>query len=582
LKQKSNAKTKRSNMKTRKQIARSKVKFVVRQLAVLIAISSDGSLNAAAPSDFKTFTPEESYVVQGVSIVLTQKLAEAAVKVGSALQDSSTLTAANGAKFDQERSLGARSGIYELQSADPVSETASKQAIDSLNQDDNIEYAYPVYGNAATGKRHFLNNALVVRLKEPLGTSTTNLLSPFKMEVIDALSAGQNIYVFRLTEPKNFNPFKVCHALREQAEVLWAEPDMAQEIQLSAIPNDTSFASQWNLRNTGQTQAFTDADVDADEAWDGSQSYGSPGIRIAILDDGVQTTHPDLNDNIVPGFDFFGNDADPNPNHANDNHGTAVAGIVAAEVNNNSTGVAGMAGKCKILPVRIIENGFAVSVASIYRALVYAADNADVINCSWTSSPSSTIDDGFAYAWNKGRSGEGCVVVCSSGNLASGEGPQSYDTARSYDIYAALGGAAGNYFIGFQYEKNGAGSAGDDTVWLADITLPNGAHERLDNLTLPLGLAELRCLLLDLEHRSCALAWHHALRLASRNHWRQSGLRYRHTSSDDRLNTHVRYSPKVGIFGLLSTAEIVTTGPLEPRRRFGETRSHGRCAGAIC
>src|SRR6266487_1027593 len=122
--------------------------------------------------------------------------------------------------------------------------------------------------------------------------------------------------------------------------------------------------------NTGQTAAFSDADVDADEAWDSSQSYGSSGIRIAIVDDGVQTTHPDLSANIVPGFDFFGNDSDPNPNHANDNHGTAVAGVAAAAVNNNSTGVAGMAGNCKILPVRLIENGVATSVSSVYRSLV--------------------------------------------------------------------------------------------------------------------------------------------------------------------------------------------------------------------
>jgi hypothetical protein len=106
-----------------------------------------------------------------------------------------------------------------------------------------------------------------------------------------------------------------------------------------------------------------------------------------------------------------------------------------------------MAGKCKILPVRFIENGVAVSVASIYRALVYAADNADVINCSWTSSPSSTIDDGFAYAWNKGRSGKGCAVLCVSGNFAGGDGPNSYATLQAWTLYPTF--PASNYFFGF-------------------------------------------------------------------------------------------------------------------------------------
>ena len=189
---KTNIKMKTQNMKTRKHTVRTHMNFIACQLTVLIAVLGGGWLSAAATLDFNTFAPEESYVVEGVSIVLTQKLGEATVKVGSALQDSSTLTAANGAKFDQVRSLGARSGTYKMESADPLSETASKGAIDSLSQDANIDYAYPVYVNTATGKRHFLNDTLVVRLKEPLGTSMTNVLTPFKMEFIDTLSAGQN------------------------------------------------------------------------------------------------------------------------------------------------------------------------------------------------------------------------------------------------------------------------------------------------------------------------------------------------------------------------------------------------------
>jgi len=441
-------------------------------------------LSAAEPADLKTFAAEESYVVEGASIVLTQKMGEATVKVGPALRDSSTLTAANGAKFDLERELPNRVNIYKMQSAGTLAD--SKSALDSLNQDANIEYAYPVYANAANGKRHFLNDEVAVHLKGSFDPGQTDLATAYSLELIDTLSARENIYVFRLTQPKNFNPFQVCHALLQRAEVVWAEPNMGQEVQQFVIPNDTSFASEWNLRNTGQSLAFTDADVDADEAWDGSQGYGSAGIRIAILDDGVQTAHPDLAANIVQGYDFFGSDTDPNPVNANDNHGTAVAGVAAAAV-NNSAGIAGAAGKCKILPVRIIENGVAVSATSVYKALVYAADNADVINCSWGTSPSSTITSGLSYGYNSGRGGKGCAILCSSGNSAAGEGPQSYDTSITYDIYAALGGAAGNYFIGFQYEKNAALSAGDDTVWLADITLPNSTRERLDSATLPAG-----------------------------------------------------------------------------------------------
>src|SRR5437867_3827970 len=200
------------SMKTRKQIVRAvrtQMKFIVRQLVVLIAVLDGEELNAAAASDLKTFTSGESYVVEGVPIVLTQKLGEATVKVGPAVNDPAALTAANGAKFDRDRELPGGLGFYRLQSTGALSEATAKEAIDSLNQDSNTEYAYPVYVNAATGKRHFLSAEVVARLHGPLASGQTDLLSPFKLAVIDTLSARDNIYVFRLKEPKNFNPFQV-------------------------------------------------------------------------------------------------------------------------------------------------------------------------------------------------------------------------------------------------------------------------------------------------------------------------------------------------------------------------------------
>jgi len=83
-------------MKTRRLINQTKMKLNLRQEALLIAVLVAGLLNAAAPSDLKTFSTEESYVVQGASIVLTQKVGEATAQVGAALKDSNALTAANG------------------------------------------------------------------------------------------------------------------------------------------------------------------------------------------------------------------------------------------------------------------------------------------------------------------------------------------------------------------------------------------------------------------------------------------------------------------------------------------------------
>ncbi len=103
-----------------------------------------------------------------------------------------------------------------------------------------------------------------------------------------------------------------------------------------------------------------------------------------------------------------------------------MAGLAAAAV-NNSLGLAGVAGKCQILPLRLLNtydaagDAFLPDALTVYRALVYAGDNADIINCSWGGlSPNATISYGFSYAWQYGRSGLGCLIFCSSGNSAGG------------------------------------------------------------------------------------------------------------------------------------------------------------------
>jgi subtilisin family serine protease len=476
---------------------RPRCRFITSQtwlfIAALITRGTGGE--TAQTSELKTFNAQESYVVDGVSLVLTQKVGEVTVKLRSATRPEEVaegVTAGNATQFKRDRVLSRGLGMFTLQSGGAVNESASQAAIDSLNQDESIEYCYPAYVDAATGFRHLIYSEIVVRLQAPADTAFTGALAPLKLRVGEMLSSEPPLYVLHLTEPKNFNPFRVCEAIRQHPGVVWAEPNMAQEGQELVIPNDTYFADQWHVRNTGQYGAFSDADVDADIAWDASQGYGSPGIRIAVLDVGVQTDHPDLQANIVAGYDFYGNDADPGPGVALDNHGTPVAGAAAAAV-NNSLGVAGVAGKCKILPVRValtLDAAGHIQLtdnASMYRAVVYAADNADVISISWGTSYNGTIVSALSHAYIYGRAGKGCVTLCAAGNSAGGEGDNSYGgSRRSLDLYRDLGGA-GNYYVYFVYVKDASGNANDDCFWLADFVLPNGTSERLDNGTLPAG-----------------------------------------------------------------------------------------------
>lgn len=200
-------------------------------------------------------------------------------------------------------------------------------------------------------------------------------------------------------------------------------------------PNDPGFASQWHYRNLGEGNydfenlnnnhvgAKAGCDVNALEAW--KICTGDPSIIVAILDEGVMYTHPDLAANMwcnpgesvqgaktdgdgngyegdLHGYNFVTESGDITWTDANDTgHGTHVAGTIAA-VNNNGRGVCGVAGGdgtpnsgVKIMSCQVFSGQNSVTLAGEARAIKYAADNGAVIlQCSWgyNSSESSIIN----------------------------------------------------------------------------------------------------------------------------------------------------------------------------------------------
>lgn len=200
-------------------------------------------------------------------------------------------------------------------------------------------------------------------------------------------------------------------------------------------PNDPGFASQWHYRNLGEGNydfenlnnnhvgAKAGCDVNALEAW--KTCKGDPSIIVAILDEGVMYTHPDLAANMwcnpgesvqgaktdgdgngyegdLHGYNFVTESGDITWTDANDSgHGTHVAGTIAA-VNNNDEGVCGVAGGdgtpnsgVKIMSCQVFSGQNSVTLAGEARAIKYAADNGAVIlQCSWgyNSSESSIIN----------------------------------------------------------------------------------------------------------------------------------------------------------------------------------------------
>jgi thermitase len=190
-----------------------------------------------------------------------------------------------------------------------------------------------------------------------------------------------------------------------------AEPDRVMYTTVN--PNDPQFSNQWGPKK-----------IRCPEAWDKYKGNGS--YFTAVLDTGVRKSHADLNDHIVPGYDFWENDNDPQDSYG---HGTHVAGIAAAET-NNSTGVAGVGWDCKFMPLRV-GPGPSLDTGAIVSAIYYAADNgAYSINMSFGCSGSSAMKTALDYAY-----GKGVVNVASAGN--NGDTSTCYPAAYASVIAVA-------------------------------------------------------------------------------------------------------------------------------------------------
>lgn len=205
--------------------------------------------------------------------------------------------------------------------------------------------------------------------------------------------------------------------------VRYAEPNTKYE--LAVAPNDPRYLQQWGYDNVGQTGGTPDADVDAPEAW--GHTTGSHDVIVAVVDTGIDYTHPDLAGNMwtnpdeIAGNgidddsngwidDVHGIDTDvanPDGDPMDDNgHGTHVAGTIGA-VSNNGTGVAGMNWNVQLMALKAFDaNG---DSADVLTAWEYALDNgATIINNSWGGPANAALYDAIAA--------NPSLFVCAAGN----------------------------------------------------------------------------------------------------------------------------------------------------------------------
>lgn len=248
--------------------------------------------------------------------------------------------------------------------------------------------------------------------------------------VVDALRAVPGVgevvvrpgsgHVVRIAPSPGVDELALSRALHGRDGIAWVHPDFAMELTPFGLPNDPFFGDQWHLRNMGVRGFAPGIDINAELAW--TRSTGAGGL-VAIIDTGVDGTHPDLK--VKLGHDYVSGDDDASPDFNGDKdgapHGTACAGTAAA-VGDNGIGVSGVARAASVYGIRLI--GGRTSLDDFYAAFIEAVDNgAWVLSNSWgygdkcNAVPNLGLyDDAMAYAESEGRGGLGAAVVFAAGN----------------------------------------------------------------------------------------------------------------------------------------------------------------------
>ena len=283
------------------------------------------------------------------------------------------------------------------------------QKLSLLNSNPKIIKAQPNFFNPF-GVKIAMSNYFYVKLKN-LGDLTIlqNFASQKNVQIIEQNKFMPLWYTLKCKKNTIGSTLEIANYFFETGYFSSSVPDFLSDDLHS---NDPFYNDQWALNNTGQVNGVNGIDIKVNNAWNITQGNG---VKIAVLDQGIDKTHPDLIANISSiSFDTESGTAS---SQVLGNHGTACAGIISA-VKDNNIGVAGVSPLSKLIDV---SNSFASTPNSrIKRAdgINWAWQNgADIISNSWGSSVQyQVIDDAIENALTNGRNGKGTIIVFSSGN----------------------------------------------------------------------------------------------------------------------------------------------------------------------
>jgi thermitase len=306
---------------------------------------------------------------------------------------------------------------------------------------------------------------VLVRFRAGTSRETINrLTAQLNDEVEDRIEAVNGLDV--IEDEDGAKAEEVAAQYRGLAEVEYAEAnstitlDHDESGRKHVHANDEQFAQQWGLFNSGQNDGKAGADISAMRAW--SVTRGSEQVVVAVLDSGVDYTHPDLVNNIwtrpeiikayqdddltsdgpvddLHGFNVLEDNGEPMDENG---HGTHCAGIIGAE-GGNGIGIAGVNWNVKIMPLRFMDSDGTGTTREAIEAINYVIDrkragvNVRIISASWGSGTRShALEDVIRQAY-----AEGILFVAAAGN-AGADNDQTPHYPSGYNLGNVISVAA--------------------------------------------------------------------------------------------------------------------------------------------
>ena len=338
---------------------------------------------------------------------------------------------------------------------------------------------------------------------------TANLFGskPFSCEVVGGLGMrGQLLIECKASDTDEKSVETFAAYLASHHDVLSFSPNYV--VYADLLPDDPDFSMLWGLHNTGQTGGTPDADIDAPEAWE--VATGSADIVVAVIDTGVDYTHPDLADNIwtnpgeiagngldddgngfvddVHGYDFCNEDGDPMDDNR---HGTHVAGTIAG-VGDNGQGVTGVNWSSSIMALKFLSARGSGSASDAVRAVNYATMMKSVYDVevrltsnSWGGGPySQELRDAIEASGDAG-----VLFIAAAGNVSvysPADNDQTPHYPSSYDLGNIIAVAASDHNDGLANFSHYGATSVDLAAPGTNIysTVPDGGYTSLNGTSM--------------------------------------------------------------------------------------------------